>query len=132
MKYAKIALRLSLSASFLSAVADRFGLWGSAGSQGVVWGNYQSFLDYTQFLNPWAPKFLIPYLGGVVTGGEVILAIFLLIGYKLKESAYITCGLLSLFIFGMIITGGIKGPLDYSVFTAASASFLLGIMSEHS
>lgn len=30
------AVRIALAAAFLSAVADRFGLWGSAGTEGVV------------------------------------------------------------------------------------------------
>ena len=30
---------------FLSAVADRFGLWDTHGQPNVAWGNYARFLD---------------------------------------------------------------------------------------
>ena len=43
-------LRLSIAGSYLSAVADRFGLWGKSGDPGVVWGNFQNFNIYTETL----------------------------------------------------------------------------------
>jgi hypothetical protein len=39
-------LRLALAVSFLSAVADRFGLRGAPGDPGVAWGDWPHFLDY--------------------------------------------------------------------------------------
>jgi hypothetical protein len=33
-RFARIALRVALAAGFLSAVADRFGLWGLPGTPG--------------------------------------------------------------------------------------------------
>src|SRR5689334_17930898 len=39
-------LRVALAFSFLSAVADRFGLWGQFGS-GVAWGDFERFTAYT-------------------------------------------------------------------------------------
>ena len=39
-------LRLALAVSFLSAVADRFGLWGQFGS-GAAWGDFERFTAYT-------------------------------------------------------------------------------------
>src|SRR4051812_49908354 len=44
---AAVLLRLALAAGFLSAVADRFGLWGPAGTPGVGWGGVGPFLAYT-------------------------------------------------------------------------------------
>ena len=44
---AAIFLRLALAAGFLSAVADRFGLWGPPGTPGVAWGGFDRFLAYT-------------------------------------------------------------------------------------
>lgn len=32
-----LLLRLALAASFLAAVADRFGLWGAPGAPGLAW-----------------------------------------------------------------------------------------------
>lgn len=125
MKYEKYALSIALASSFLSAVADRFGFWGSAGEPGVVWGNYNSFLEYTRYLNSWAPKPFIQFLGGTATSLEVIIALGLLIGFQRRYMALASGSLLGLFAISMIITDGFKGPLDYSVFSAMSASFLL-------
>src|SRR5207247_7766192 len=36
-----------LGASFLSAVADRFGLWGPHGAKNVSWGDFAHFVEYT-------------------------------------------------------------------------------------
>ena len=40
-------LRLALAFSFLSAVADRFGLWGQFGAARVAWGDFGHFTAYT-------------------------------------------------------------------------------------
>ena len=45
---ARLFARLALKASFLSAVADRFGLWGPYGAKNVSWGNFAHFLEYTR------------------------------------------------------------------------------------
>ena len=42
-----IFARLSLGFSFLSAVADRFGLWGPYGIPNVAWGDFGHFTAYT-------------------------------------------------------------------------------------
>lgn len=125
MKYEKYALSIALASSFLSAVADRFGFWGIAGDQGVVWGNYNSFLEYTKYLNGWVPETLIPFVGGAATSFEIIIAVGLLIGFQRIYMALASGSLLGLFAISMILTDGIKGPLDYSVFSAMAASFLL-------
>ena len=36
-----VFLRFALGFSFLSAVADRFGLWGAFGEPRVAWGNFR-------------------------------------------------------------------------------------------
>lgn len=124
-KASLLFLRFALAGSYLSAVADRFGLWGKSGESGVVWGNFQVFLEYTQFLNPWASAPLSNFLGYMATGLEVILAVFLIIGLKVKLTSLASFGLLMIFALSMIFTGGIKSAFDYSVFTAAGASLLL-------
>tara|TARA_R110000868_G_scaffold80095_2_gene227755 strand:- start:12994 stop:13446 length:453 start_codon:yes stop_codon:yes gene_type:complete len=124
-KYTLLFLRFSLAGSYLSAVADRLGLWGNAGEPGVVWGNFSSFLDYTQYLNPWAPSAFSNFLGYTATGLEVVLALFLVIGFKVKITSLVSAALLMIFALSMTFTGGVKGAFDYSVFTAAAASLLL-------
>lgn len=121
----KYLLSLAISASYLSAVADRFGLWGVAGSEGVVWGNYEQFLIYTKYLNAWAPEAMIPFLGGSATFLEIVISIMFICRIKTNIAALMSTGLLGLFALAMTFTGGLKGPLDYSVFTALFASLLL-------
>jgi len=118
-------LRLSLSAGFLSAVADRFGLWRKDLS---AWGNWDNFIAYTKTLNPLVPQPLISVLGGVATSLEVIFAIVLLTNYKTAFFARCSGYLLLLFALAMTFSKSIKVPLDYSVFCALAASFALGLL----
>ncbi|MCL9804699.1 DoxX family membrane protein [Flavobacterium amniphilum] len=126
-KLIKTALRLSLSAGFLSAVADRFGMWGKAVS---VWGNWENFLNYTQQINRWVPGSLIEPLGIVATAAEIIFPVFLLLGFKTELFAKLSGYLLLVFALSMTFSTGIKGALDFSVFTAAAAAFALSTMKE--
>ncbi len=131
MKIEKIALSLALAASYISAVMDRFGIWGPPGEPGVVWGNYENFLNYTKYLNSWAPDSLIPFLASSATFLEILLAIVLILGVKRMQIAYASAILLSLFAIAMITTDGLKGVLDYSVFTAMTASLLLAKLEKN-
>lgn len=117
--------RFALAASFLSAVADRFGVWGKAGTSGVVWGNFGAFLKYTAVLNPWAPTFLSNSLGYLATALEIVFGVLLLVGFKVRLVSFLSFVLLSLFALSMTFTVGVKSALDYSVFTAAAAALLL-------
>jgi thiosulfate dehydrogenase (quinone) large subunit len=126
-KLIKLFLRLAISISFLSAVADRLGLWDKKIS---VWGNWNSFLDYTQLINPWFPKALIPTIGLGVTIAEVIFALGLLIGFKTEFFAKLSGFLLLIFALAMTFSIGIKGAFDYSVFSAAAGAFGLSLMKE--
>jgi membrane fusion protein, multidrug efflux system len=49
--YSTVFLRLALGLAFLSAVADRFGLWGGYGQPHVAWGDFARFIAYTGKLN---------------------------------------------------------------------------------
>ena len=49
--FSSVFLRCALGLGFLSAVADRFGLWGAFGQPNVEWGNFSRFLEYTHSLN---------------------------------------------------------------------------------
>jgi thiosulfate dehydrogenase [quinone] large subunit len=126
-KLVKLFLRLAISAGFLSAVADRFGLWSKENS---VWGNWENFLAYTKVLNPMIPEPLISPVGFIATALEIIFPVFLLIGFKTELFAKLSGCLLLLFGFSMILSVGIKAPLDYSVFTGAAACFALSLLKE--
>lgn len=125
IKLIKLFLRFALAASFLSAVADRFGLWGAEIS---VWGNWENFLAYTGMINPWFPESFIPALGLIATAAEVIFALCLLIGFKTELFAKLSGVLLLVFALSMTFSTGIKGAFDYSVFSACAAAFALGTM----
>ncbi|MCH7879431.1 MAG: DoxX family protein [candidate division Zixibacteria bacterium] len=118
-------LRLALATAFLSAVADRFGIWGPPGAPGVAWGDWNTFLDYVAILNQFAPVSFIPVMGWVATIAEVGLAFGLIIGWQLKWFALASGLLLTAFALMMTIALGIKVPIDYSVFTASAGAFLL-------
>lgn len=122
---AQIFVRFALAITFLSAVADRFGLWGVPGAPHVAWGNYAKFLDYTAILVPWVPKALATILGGIATFLEVGFALMLILGFRIKEVSLGSAILLLTFALSMAFTVGIKAPLDYSVFSASAAAFLL-------
>lgn len=127
LKLIKIFLRFSVSISFLSAVADRLGFWNVEIS---VWGNWNSFLEYTQLINPWITSTLISPIGTIVTIAEVVLSFFLLIGFKTELVAKLSGILLLAFAISMTASTGIKGVLDYSVLTAASGAFALSMLKK--
>ena len=117
--------RIALAAGFLSAVADRFGLWGAPGAPNVAWGDWPHYLQAVALLNGFAPKALVPAIGVIATAAESTIGILLLIGFRLRWTAYAATALLLGFGTAMSIALGIKAPLDYSVFAAAGAAFLL-------
>lgn len=124
------ALRISLSAAFLSAVADRFGLWGPPGAPNVAWGDWASFVAYTGTLNAFLPASLYAPLGWIATIAEVALGIWLLVGVKLRWAAFGSAAVLMAFAVAMTVTTGIKAPLNYSVFTGVAAALALACLAE--
>lgn len=125
-------LRLSLAAGFLSAVADRFGVWGPPGAPQVAWGDWPAFIAYVAVLNWFAPGWLMPALAWIATLAEVGLAVGLIIGWRLRWTAFGSGVLLMLFALTMTLALGIKVPLDFSVFGLAAGAFLLAVMCEES
>ncbi len=126
-KIVKLFLRLAISSGFLSAVADRFGIWSKDIS---VWGNWESFLSYTQLINPWFPDSVIPIIGVLATVAEIIFAICLIIGFKTELFAKLSGFLLLIFAVSMTFSTGIKGAFDFSVFSASAGAFALSLMKE--
>ena len=123
--YSAVFLRLALGVSFLSAVADRFGLWGRPGEAHVGWGDFIHFIAYTARLTSVLPAYLAPTLAWTATIAETILALALLIGIFTRVAALLSGGLLLLFAIAMTFALGVKAPLDYSVFSASAGAFLL-------
>ncbi len=122
-------LRLALAFSFLSAVADRFGLWGPFGVAGVAWGDFERFTAYTAQLLWFLPPSLVSPAAILATGAEVIVAGGLLVGWRLHWWAFAAAALLLSFALAMTCALGVKAPTDYSVWTAAAAACLLGVVA---
>jgi uncharacterized membrane protein YphA (DoxX/SURF4 family) len=120
-----VFLRLALGISFLSAVADRFGLWGIYGQPNVAWGNYARFVDYTAKLNWFLPAATIPALAIIATAAETLFGLLLVLGWKTRTTALLSGVLLSTFALTMTMALGVKAPLDLSVFSAAGGALLL-------
>ena len=125
---ASLYLRLALGFTFLSAVADRFGLWGPPGGHNVAWGDFQRFTEYAAKVNPWAPAGLVPTIAWIATVAEIILGVALLVGCCTRAAAIASGVLLSLFALGMTLGTGVKTALDASVFSAAAGSFGLALL----
>lgn len=122
-------IRLALAAGFLSAVADRLGLWGSPGAPNVAWGDWTSFVDYVARLNWFVPRAVVPALAWAATAAEVLVAVGLLIGWRLPWVALAAGLLLLSFALTMAMATGIKSPLDASVFAASAGAFLLAALT---
>src|SRR5215469_11765075 len=113
--------RIALGAAFLSAVADRFGLWGKYGG----WGNFTNFEKYTAQVNSFMPASIIPFLAWAATVAESPPGLALIIGIWTRWVAIGAAVLLLLFGTAMAVSFGIKSPLDYSVFSASAGALLL-------
>jgi hypothetical protein len=126
---ASLGGRLALAAGFLSAVADRSGVWGRAGDPQIAWGDWSHFVAYTATLNWFLPATLVPTVAAVATIAEVVLAVLLLVGYRVVWTGTASGILLLLFALAMTAALGPKAPLDYSVYAAAAAAFLVAANS---
>jgi uncharacterized membrane protein YphA (DoxX/SURF4 family) len=122
---ARLFARLALGASFLSPVADRFGLWGPYGAKNVSWGDFAHFVEYTSAVMSLFPSSLTVSFAWAATVAESLFGILLVAGFKIRITSVLSGLLLLAFAVGMVTGLGIKPPLDYSVFSAAAAAFLL-------
>ena len=124
---ATLFARVALAAGFLSAVADRFGWWGPAGTGNVTWGTFEAFTDYVGDLAPYLPTSLLGLAAWGATIGEIVLGIALLLGVALRWTALASVAMLLVFAVSMFIFAGFETPFSASVFTAASAALLLAL-----
>ena len=124
-EFSSLFLRIALGTSFLSAVADRLGLWGGFGQPNVSWGSFARFVAYTATLNWFLPKAMIPALAIIATCAEVLLGLCLIVGWQTRVAAWGAGILLTTFAITMAAALGFKAPLDFSVFSAAGGAFLL-------
>jgi uncharacterized membrane protein YphA (DoxX/SURF4 family) len=123
--YASLLLRIGLGVGFLSAVADRLGLWGAFGQPNVEWGDFARFLEYTHTLNWYLPAAMIFPLGVFATGAEILLGFLLIVGWRTHVAALLSALLLLIFGAAMTLALGVKAPLNFSVLTGIGGSLLL-------
>jgi uncharacterized membrane protein YphA (DoxX/SURF4 family) len=131
MTYATLFMRLALGGSFLSAVADRFGLWGAYGQPHVAWGNFSRFAAYTGTLLWFLPQTLYPLMAWTATAAEIVLGLALILGLFTRMVAFLSGLLLLTFALAMAFSLGIKAPLDFSVFSASAGGFLLAAFDDY-
>lgn len=123
--------RLALAAAFLSAVADRLGLWGPYTDGAIVsWGSMARFYQDVAALNPWVPAWAVPFLGWLVTVLEAGLGLLLIIGYRLRWTALFAALLLFIFALSMSVFLSVKLMLNYSVLTCTACALLLFMRSK--
>src|SRR6516162_5576729 len=120
----RLFARFALGVSFLSAVADRFGLWGPHGAKKVSWGDFAHFVEYTGATSLF-PSSLTVSFAWAATVAETLFGLLLIAGFKIRMTSVLSGLLLLSFAMGMVTRLGIKTPFDYSVFSAAAAAFLL-------
>jgi uncharacterized membrane protein YphA (DoxX/SURF4 family) len=120
-----LLLRIGIGVGFLSAVADRFGLWGPFGQPNVEWGDFSRFLEYTHTLNWYLPAGIIPLLGGIATGAEILFGLLILVGWHTRVAALLSGLLLLTFGVAMTLALGIKAPLNFAVLTGVGGALLL-------
>lgn len=128
IQFPQLFLRLAISVTMLSAVADRFGFWG----KNSAWGNWENFEKYTQQLTYFLPTSLSTVSAYAATCLEILFPVMLILGFKTKIAAYGTGFLLFIFALSMTIALGIKAPLDYSVWIGSAAAFLLAVQEKYS
>jgi len=129
--YIMVFLRIALGISFLSAVADRFGLWGTYGQPNVEWGDFSRFVDYTGQLNWFAPTAVIPALAWAATFAEILLGLALVLGFFTRVAALLSGLMLLVFALTMIFALGVKAPLNFSVFSSSAGAFLLAAFGKY-
>lgn len=127
-RWSTLCLRLALGASFLSGIADRFGLYTG---RNVGYGNFAGFMDFTAKVNSFMPASTIPFLAWAATALELSFGIALILGIWLRWAALGSSVLLTLFGTAMAISFGIKSPLDYSVFSASAGAMALAVHEFH-
>ncbi len=126
--FSQLFLRLAISVTMLSAVADRLGFWG----ENSAWGNWENFEKYTRKLTFFLPENLSVFSAYMATFLEIIFPLMLIFGFRTKTGAYGAGFLLLTFALSMTLVLGIKMPLDYSVRIACAAAFLLARQEKYS
>lgn len=131
-KIPQLLLRYALGITFLTPVLDRLGLLGQPGVGNIEWGNWDNFINYTATLMPIFDRPLVNTMGAIATVAELLISICLIVGFKTKQAALGASLITLTFIIFMTLSVGIQKPINYGVFTASAAGFLLSFMPNYS
>jgi len=130
-KIPQLLLRYALGITFLTPVLDRLGLLGHPGVGNIEWGNWDNFINYTATLMPIFDRPLVNTMGAIATVSELLISICLIFGFKTKQAALGASLITLTFIIFMTLSVGIQKPINYGVFTASAAGFLLSFMPNY-
>lgn len=130
-KIPQLLLRCALGITFLTPVFDRLGILGKPGIGNIEWGNWENFINYTSTLMPVFDRPIVNVMGAVATVSELLIGILLIIGLKTKYAALGASLVTLTFIVFMTLSLGIQKPINYGVFTASAAGFLLSFMPKY-
>src|SRR5215475_13728114 len=97
----RLFARFALGGSFLSAVADRFGLWGPNGAKNVAWGDFAHFVEYTGAVTSLFPSSLTVWFAWAATVAETLFGILLIAGFTTRMTSVLAGLLLLLFAMGI-------------------------------
>ena len=82
-------------------------------------------MEYAGAVMSLVPSSLTISFAWAATAAETLCGVLLIAGFKIRMASVLSGLLLLFFAIGMVTGLGIKKPLDYSVFSAAAAAFLL-------
>src|SRR3954453_7991959 len=86
----RLFARVALGSSFLSAVADRFGLWGPYGAKNVSWGSFAHFVQYTGAVTSLFPTSMTVWFAWAATVAEIVFGMLLITGFKIRMASVLS------------------------------------------
>ena len=127
-RWLTVVVRVVMATEFLLAVADRFGIFGPAGSPGTSWGDFTHFVAYTRTMTTFLPAGLASPLAVLATVAEIALGVALLLGVRLRLAALGSAILLAVYAVCMIITLPVAEQFHYTVFVLAACMLTLATL----
>lgn len=110
-----VLTRVALGVLLAGSVADRFGLFGEPGADGVSWGSYAEFVEYTRTLLPSFTATAAPVAAAAATVAEIGLGIALLVGIRTRFTASAAAALFAVFALAMLTSVGFAATAEYAV-----------------
>lgn len=118
------ATAIFFAADFAGAVADRFGAFGSPGTDGVSWGSWSAFIDYTATMLHF-DGFLASSAAVGSTVVELTLGLLLLTGWQRRWVAKSTAGLFLAYTVLMGFSDVRDGVILYAMPVLVGGALLL-------